>query len=192
MKLDKKEIILGHNSEDGFLTVNIEEKPSIIITGETGSGKSILLDQILLQLINRYTSLEMEIIPIDTTGVELNYYAESNYSNYRSITKNEEAIVALSRVLKEIDERKELLQTNECLTVKEYNEKFEEQIPLLVVAIDESKFLLRSEDMEKMLSGIITQIKGLNILFVLVTSDVHNRFFELDKNTLASVLPVIF
>ena len=48
-----------------------------LVTGETGSGKSILLDQILLQLINRYTSLEMEIIPIDTTGVELNYYAES-------------------------------------------------------------------------------------------------------------------
>ena len=39
-----------------------------------------------------------------------------------------------------------------------------------------------------MLSGILTDIKGLNILFVLATSDVHNKFFELDKNILASLL----
>lgn len=187
MQLEKNELVLGHNDLDGFLTVNIEENPSIIITGQTGSGKSILLDQILLQLINRYTTLEMELILIDTTGVELNYYADSKYSDYPPINDDDKCIVAISRVLKEIERRKKILEDAKYLTAYDYNLVSEEKLPLLVIAIDESAHLLRNEDMEKMLSGIITQLKGLNILFILVTSDVHNRFFELDNNVLASL-----
>ena len=41
--------------------------------------------------------------------------------------------------------------------------------------------------MEKMLAGIIKDLKGLNIVFLLATSDVHNKFFELDKNLMASL-----
>ena len=38
-----------------------------------------------------------------------------------------------------------------------------------------------------MLAGIIENLKGLNIVFLLATSDVHNKFFVLDKNLMASV-----
>ena len=185
--IDKNLISLGTN-EDGYLLVDINKYPSIIITGETGSGKSILLDQIILQLINKYTSLELGIIPIDTSGVELNYYAESKYTLYNAINNEEKSIVALTRVLKEIERRKELLKEQGTSTVTEYNEVSSSKLPLLLVAIDDDKLLLRNKDMEKLLSGIISQLMGLNILFVLATSDVHNKFFERDNNTLASLL----
>ena len=185
--IDKNLISLGTN-EEGYLLVDINRYPSIIITGETGSGKSILLDQIILQLINKYTSLELGIIPIDTSGVELNYYAESKYTLYNAINNEEKSIVALTRVLKEIERRKELLKEQGTSTVMEYNEISSSKLPLLLVAIDDDKLLLRNKDMEKLLSGIISQLMGLNILFVLATSDVHNKFFERDNNTLASLL----
>lgn len=185
--IKKEEVILGYN-EDEKLIVNIKENPSIIITGETGSGKSILLDQILVQLINKYTSLELGIIPIDTSGVELNYYAESKYTLFNAINDEGKSIVAISRVLKEINRRMELLKSANVSTVDEYNEINNQKLPFIVVAIDDDKFLLRNADMEKMLSGIISQLNGLNILFVLATSDVHNKFFELDRNVLASLL----
>lgn len=186
-KIEKEEILLGYN-EINKLIVNIKKQPSIIITGETGSGKSILLDQILVQLVNKYTSYEMGIIPIDTSGVELNYYAESNYSLFNAINDEEKSIIAISRILKEIDRRKAILKENGFATVDQYNQVNNTKLPFIVVAIDDDKFLLRNPDMEKMLSSIITQINGLNILFILATSDVHNKFFELDKNILASVL----
>lgn len=185
--IDKNLISLGTN-EEGYLLVDINRYPSIIITGETGSGKSILLDQIILQLINKYTSLELGIIPIDTSGVELNYYAESKYTLYNAINNEEKSIVALTRVLKEIERRKELLKEQGTSTVMEYNEISSSKLPLLLVAIDDDKLLLRNKDMEKLLSGIISQLMGLNILFLLATSDVHNKFFERDNNTLASLL----
>lgn len=185
--IEKNFISLGNNENEELL-IDITKYPSIIITGETGSGKSILLDQIILQLINKYTSLELGIIPIDTSGVELNYYVETNYTLYNAINDEEKSIVALTRVLREVERRKELLKNASVTTVKEYNEISSSKLPLLLVAIDDDKLLLRNKDMEKLLSGIISQLMGLNILFVLATSDVHNKFFERDNNILASVL----
>ncbi len=185
--IEKEFISLGNNAEEELL-IDINRYPSIIITGETGSGKSILLDQIILQLISKYTSLELGIIPIDTSGVELNYYKESSYTLFNSINDEEKSIVALTRVLREVERRKDLLKEQGVTTVKEYNKVATSKLPLLLVAIDDDKLLLRNPDMEKLLSGIISQLTGLNILFVLATSDVHNKFFERDNNTLATIL----
>lgn len=187
-KIEKGTLILGESSAGEKLKVSIKTTPSIIITGETGSGKSILLDQILLELINEYTSLEMELILVDTSGVELNYYVDTNYPVYKAINDMDKSIIALSKVLKEVEDRKNILKSSGVTTIDEYNETHEEQIPLLVIAIDDDKFLLREEDTEKMLSGIISQLAGLNIVFLLATSDVHNKFFESDKNVFASLL----
>lgn len=184
---EKNIITLGENPL-GFLNVNIKEKPSIIITGETGSGKSILLDQIILELITKYTSLELSLVLIDTSGVELNYYENTNYTKYVAINNLDRSIVALSRVLKEIEDRKKLIHDKGVTTIDEFNKIASEQIPMLVLAIDDDKLLLREPDVEKMLSGIISQLAGLNIVLILVTSDVHNEFFESDLNTLASLL----
>lgn len=186
-EIDKNLISLGNNTTEELL-IDINKYPSIIITGETGSGKSILLDQIILQLINKYTSLELGIIPIDTSGVELNYYVESSYTLFNAINNEEKSIVALTRVLKEVERRKELLKEQGVTTSEQYNKIATSKLPLLLVAIDDDKLLLRNSDMEKLLSGIISQLMGLNILFVLATSDVHNKFFERDNNTLASLL----
>jgi len=187
-KIEKGTLVLGVANSGEKLTVNIKKAPSIIINGETGSGKSILLDQILLELISEYTSLEMELILVDTSGVELNYYVDTNYPVYKAINDMDKSIIALSKVLKEVENRKNILKSSGVTTIDEYNENREDKIPLLVIAIDDDKFLLREEDTEKMLSGIISQLAGLNIVFLLATSDVHNKFFESDKNVFASLL----
>ena len=61
-----------------LLDLDINRYNSFVITGETGSGKSVLLDQIILQMISKYTSEELRLILIDTAGVELNYYKDTN------------------------------------------------------------------------------------------------------------------
>ena len=127
-------------------------------------------------------------MPIDTSGVELQFYTNTNYTLYSAMNDEDKAIVGISRVLKEVDRRKNLLNSYNVKTVEEYNEVAYAKLPYIVVAIEDNKSFLRNKDMEKMLSGIITDLEGLNILFVLATNDVHNKFFELDKNIDASLL----
>lgn len=187
LEKDDKKIYIGYK-DDKLLSIDIRETPSLIITGSTGTGKSVLLNQILGELINKYTSLEMGIISIDTSGVELQEYTNSNYALFSALDDLDKSIVALSRVLKEIDRRKNLLNELGVITVSDYNEISDTKLPLLVVAIDDDKQLLAEPDIDKMLSGIISQLKGLNIFFILATSDVFNKFFMKDKNTFASML----
>ncbi len=187
MEKNKNEVFLGNNEEGHFL-LNIDLYPSVVITGETGAGKSILLDQIILQLMNTYTSLEMGLILIDTSGVELNYYQNTNYTLTSVFNDEAKSIVVLSRILKEIERRKKIIYEAKVTTVNEYNKTAKAKLPLLVVALDDNKSLLKSEDMEHLLSGIISELAGLGIVFLLVTGDVHTPFFETDLNTLASTL----
>ena len=187
MELKKSEITLGYN-KDEQLIIDIEKNPSIIITGSTGTGKSILLDQILLQLMNKYTSLEMGIVSIDTSGIELLSYTKTPYTLFHALNDKTKSSEAIFKVLREIERRKKLLEEKKVLNVEDYNRISSKKLPMLVLAIDDDKLLLRDKDIDSMLSGIITQLRDLNIVCILATSDVYNSFFETDKNILASVL----
>lgn len=186
-KVSKDEIILGYNTKND-LKINYFDYPSIIITGETGSGKSVLLDQILVQLISKYNSYEMGIISIDTNGVELSSYVHSKYSLFSAVNNKDKSIIAISRVLKEIDRRKELFMEKEVISFDEYNKVSSSKLPLLILAIDDDKMLLNEPDLEKMISGIINNIKDYGILAFIATNNVYNKFFMNDNNLLSSVL----
>ena len=112
---------------------------------------------------------------------------QSRYTLYSAMNDEEKAIVGISRILKEVDRRKALLNSYNVSTVNEYNEVAFSKLPIIVVAIEDNKNFLKNKDMEKMLAGIIEDLKGLNIIFLLATSDVHNKFFELDKNLMATL-----
>ena len=179
----KGNLVLGFNV-DGLLTIDIKDHPSILITGETGIGKSVFLNQVLLELCDIYDGDNMNIIPIDTSGVELQRYLDSHYSLEKTFDKPE---VTLAKVLNIIDERKELFKNEKVNNYDEYYKKTKNELPLIVVAIDDNDSLLNKEDMENIISGIITNVSGLNMFFVLATSSYHNEFFEKDFNLYSSV-----
>lgn len=183
----KGNLILGHE-DDHLLSVNLDECSSIIITGSTGTGKSVLLNQILLELINNYTSLEMGMMLLDTSGVELNRYQATNYALFSAINDLDKANILIARVIKEMDRRRELVNNLNVSDVNEYNEKVKGDLPLLVIAIDDDKLFLRNPDINRMITSIISGIKGLNMLFILATSDNYSKFFKQDNNTLADLL----
>ena len=185
--LDKNTIGIG-SRVGGLLTLDINKYSSIIITGETGSGKSVLLNQIILQMINKYTSDDLRLVLIDTTGVELNDYKNTTYrllTAYNDVNKAQEVI---AKVIEEIDRRKELLLEYNMPNIDEYNSKFERKIPRLIVAIDDNRSLLGIEDVDNMLKKIIKYLDNLNILFILSTNNTYNDFFMEDGNLLSKVL----
>ena len=185
--LDKNKIALGTKVGD-LLDLDINRYNSFVITGETGSGKSVLLDQIILQMISKYTSEELRLILIDTAGVELNYYKDTNYSLLTAIDDLDKAQEVLFKIIEEISRRRKVLLDNDINSIEEFNERFDHKIPKLLVAIDDNKSLLRGEDVDNLLSKIIGNIDNLNILFVLSTNDTNNKFFKNDNNLLSKVL----
>ena len=187
-KLESKDNLILGKKDKTLLGIDINDYPSMIVTGETGSGKSIFLDQIMCQLIKTHTSLEMGLVIIDSTGVELNKYADSRYTYFSSIGDDRRDGVCLTKVTREIIRRKELLENEHVKNVIEYNEKVNSKLPLLVLAIDDNLSMLKDEDTRNQIKHIIKDIHGLGIFFVLVENDVNNDFFIKNDNLKSSVL----
>ncbi len=187
-KLDSKDSIILGKKDNKLLGIDINDYPSIIITGETGSGKSVLLDQIICELISTHTSLEMGLVLVDTTGVELNKYAESRYSYYSSMGNDMRELVCITKVLREINRRKELFAEQDVVDIVDYNNKVNSKLPLLVLAIDDNQSLIRDEDARRMIKNLMKDIPGLGIFFILVENDVSNAFFERNDNLKSAVL----
>ena len=139
MELKKSEITLGYN-KDEQLIIDIEKNPSIIITGSTGTGKSILLDQILLQLMNKYTSLEMGIVSIDTSGIELLSYTKTPYTLFHALNDKTKSSEAIFKVLREIERRKELLS----------NENYVKKAPANLVEQEKNKLIEEEQKLKEL------------------------------------------
>lgn len=186
--LDSKDSVILGKKDDRLLGIDINDYPSIIITGATGTGKSVLVDQIICELISTHTSLEMGLVLVDTTGVELNKYAESRYSYYASMGNDMRELVCITKVLREINRRKELFAEQGVDDIVDYNEVAPSKLPLVVLAIDDNQSLIADEDARRMIRNIIKEIPGLGIFFILAENDVSNAFFERNDNLKSAVL----
>ena len=184
----RHEVVIGYNKNNDVRVIDLKENPSVIVTGETGSGKSILLDQIVCQLIKNNTSLDMDFFLIDSSGVELNLYADSRYSKDYALRDNDKALSVLVKVLNIMDERYRLIHSKGYITVDEYNEKEEEKLSDIVLVIDDNDTFIMNEDISKQITSLITGCKDTNIFFIGAFSNTDNYFFKSDKNTYSSII----
>ena len=184
---DNFDVILGFN-ENEILTINIKDKPSIIITGSTGTSKSILMHEILLQLINKNSYNDLKIIPIAPTRVELIPYTSTKYSYFDVVSEKEESLETLNKINSLIEERKKLFLKNDVTNFDSYNKiNKENKLPFIIVAIDEATDILKYEMSSNILFKLIDNCLNSGIAIVLNTNNVYNEFFEENINTLANV-----
>lgn len=125
---------------------DLADMPHLLIAGSTGSGKSVMLNTILHSLLTQNTPEQLNLVLIDPKRVELTSFADYPHVLSRIIHKHEEAIKALSWLIKEMDERYEKLQKAKKKGIKEYNEDYTDKIPRLVVVIDEFASLILTKE----------------------------------------------
>ena len=176
--IDRRKIAIG-SRKGSILTIDLNKISSVIITGETGTGKSVMIRQILKQFNDKYTFEEVNFMIIDTSGVELLDYKDNNktlISAYNDLDKSQEMIF---KVLEEIDNRKNKLLEYSSLDIYSYNEDNNRKVPYLVVVVDDNQSLLSKEDVSSMINKIIDTIDvRYNMLFVLATNNTYNDLFD--------------
>ena len=96
--------------------------------------------------------------------------------------------VLISKVIKEIERRKQLFNELGVTTITEYNKLSNKKLPSIVVAIDDDRRLLNEPDMDTQISSIITNLNRIGMYLILVTNDVYNDFFIRDNNLYGSLL----
>lgn len=127
------ELILGEN-EDGIVKINLAYTPHVLLGGESGSGKSQLLQLILYEAINK-KNCEINIIDmkngLDFQGI---WSMKCNV-----ITEQKHILDKLEEILVIMSARRTLFLKSGATQMSEYNESVDdaEKLKRIVIAFDE-------------------------------------------------------
>lgn len=107
----KNEIFVGVDDNGKPITINIEQMPHILVSGCTGSGKSVAINGIICSLLRNSKPNDIEFVMIDTKRVELSPYRKLKGNAYCDVsTTFQEAIESLDDVCEQIELRYKLME----------------------------------------------------------------------------------
>lgn len=173
-------IIAGQKADGEFAILDISEAPHLLVSGTTGSGKTIFLYSLLVSLIKQFTPEELELLIIDPKMTDFTYFDEVSEYLYNGhvIVEPDEALDALNQINeKDKVERTNILRAAKCRDIAEYNSKHPEaKLKRLVVVIDEYADLIQTAEMlgtrrdfEQMLIFLAQRVRSLGIHLVIAT-----------------------
>ncbi len=137
------------------------DTPHLLIGGQSGSGKSVTINGIILAMMCLYSSNDVKFIFIDPKRVEFMVYKEREHTQL-VITDIEEAIDALDQVVIEMEKRYERFAQEGATNYNEYMELEGEPLPRLVVVFDEFADFMTQE--KSLSSRVETAIKRLGAM----------------------------
>ncbi|MDD3645615.1 MAG: FtsK/SpoIIIE domain-containing protein, partial [Bacteroidales bacterium] len=156
-------ILLGRNEEDnGVVYYNLDsEDPHALIGGMTKSGKSVLLNIFIVDLIRTNTPEELRLILVDPKQVEFTRYRGIPYLDETGIiTKKEQAIEKLHSVVDEMERRYSLFAETGVNEINKYNRKVETKIPRIVLIFDEFADWMLDDEFKREASSAVQSLSG--------------------------------
>ena len=150
--------------------------PHTLIAGETGSGKGVLIQNILLQLIAFNSPKNLQLYVVDPKlGADFFWISEAPHLVGGIISNQEESERVLTSLVHETDRRYALISNARTPNITEYNRKVPatERLSRIVIVHDEmADWMVGSEEYRKMIQGTMTRIAakaracGMNVFLV--------------------------
>ena len=165
--------------------------PHLLIAGQTGSGKSVMINTLLTSLLYRNSPSEMKLILVDPKQVEMAPYEDIPHLLTPVITEPEKTISALKWAVNEMERRYKLLAGEKLRDIRSYNEKIAKgkgkvevtdeegnvqqhedgAMPYIVIVIDElaDLMMIAARDVEALVVRLAQKARAVGIHLVLAT-----------------------
>ena len=101
----------------------LESMPHLLIAGSTGSGKSVMLNSMIMSILFRSTPDQVKMILVDPKRLELGFYEGIPHLLTPVITDPKKATNALRNAVLEMDRRLRLLAAQGVRNIEQYNRK---------------------------------------------------------------------
>ena len=131
---------LGKDNAGRYIMADIAKMPHVLIAGQTGSGKSVCINSIIMSILYRATPDEVKLILIDPKVVELSVYNEIPHLIAPVVTDPKKAAAALDWAVVEMSSRYKKFSDAGVRNIKGYNSHLPEgqkPMPQIVIIIDE-------------------------------------------------------
>jgi S-DNA-T family DNA segregation ATPase FtsK/SpoIIIE len=151
---------------------NLSKMPHMLIAGQTGSGKSAMMNTLLTSLLYRCSPSELKLILVDPKQVEFAPYNDIPHLLTPVITEPEKCISALKWAVAEMERRLKTFAGVSKRNIAEYNLiNQEEKMPYIVIVIDElaDLMMMAARDVEALIVRIAQKARAAGIHLVLAT-----------------------
>lgn len=168
-------IYIGKNERGKIISYDMVEEPHLLIAGETGSGKSVLLRSLLTTLIFNKTPEQLKLYLFDMKKSEFFLFKRLPHvvENTHDVTKMQ---TAFSEITKELSERGDLLEEYEVPHVDELPN--EVKPPYIIVFIDEFSLINEDKQIVSAIQDITAIGRALGIFMVLSTQRPDSKILE--------------
>lgn len=153
-------IVVG-NTQSGLVVYNMVENPHLLITGETGSGKSIQLRSILTTLLTQCKD-RVELYCADLKRTEFHIFKGVAQE---VVVKANELETLLLKVVKKMNQTSNLLNKHGLAHINDLPESIRPKYT--VVAIDEVVLLKKKHEIMDMLEEISSIGRSLGVFLIL-------------------------
>jgi DNA segregation ATPase FtsK/SpoIIIE, S-DNA-T family len=164
--------VIGRDIAGNPMIGDLAKMPHLLVAGQTGSGKSVMINTILTSLLYRNTPSDLKLILVDPKTVELTPYDDIPHLLTPVITEPEKCISALKWAVAEMERRYRALSEAKKRNIEEYNNvKNGENMPYIVIVIDElaDLMMMAARDVEALIVRIAQKARAVGIHLILAT-----------------------
>jgi len=184
---------LTPSMEKIFLTFGLNtDVHHALIGGATGSGKSVLLHEIIINGAFQYSPAQLKYILLDyKEGTEFVIYRDLPHIKVLSVESEKEFGLSILEFLsEEINKRGKLFKEQGVSSLQSYNEISTEKLPRYLLIIDEFQVLLSgnskiSSQAAKYLEDISRRARAFGINMILSTQSLGD--VEITQSTLSQI-----
>lgn len=169
----------------------LNKMPHLLIAGQTGSGKSVMINSLLTSLLYRNSPSDMKLILVDPKQVEMAPFEDIPHLLTPVIVEPEKTISALKWATNEMERRYKLLAEEKVRDIASYNKRMrsrgkhisvadeagnqqevsEGKMPYVVIVIDElaDLMMVAARDVESLVVRLAQKARAVGIHLVLAT-----------------------
>ncbi len=168
-------LALGRDVSGEAVFSGLDKMPHILIAGQTGSGKSVTIHDIILSMLYKYGPELLRFIMVDPKRVELPLYDGIPHLLKPVITENKKVPPVLKQLVMEMDQRYARLSEAKVRDVVSFNEwatkKDHPIMPYIVVVIDEMADLMKTfgKEVEPAIVRLAQMARAVGIHLILAT-----------------------
>jgi DNA segregation ATPase FtsK/SpoIIIE-like protein len=174
-------VVLGKDISGEGNFASIKEMPHVLIAGSTGSGKSVCVNSLIASLIFKYTPEDLRLVLIDPKRVEMSIYKGLPHLALPVVNDPKEAHFALKWLVREMEERYEMLAHIGARDIDTFNAKIVQkreagetnQYPMyyIVVLVDElaDLMMVAKDQVEDSITRLAQMARAVGIHLVLAT-----------------------
>ncbi len=172
---DKLGFAIGKDISGGAVVENLAKMPHILVAGQTGSGKSVMINTMICSFLYRNTPADLRMILVDPKQVEMASYEDIRHLLTPIITTPEKTVSALKWAVSEMERRYTLLAERKSRNIEDYNTRIIEadgqKMPYIVIVIDELADLMMAaaRDVEALIVRLAQKARAVGIHLILAT-----------------------